>query len=82
MKTYLYACVGEFPKSTNLEHFIHFVRTTEGTVPLPATFEEACEILPSYFEIGVLTGHSLSMLEQLLTQVWYTWCLRQSTVGN
>ena len=48
---------------------IYFLRNTEGMVPLPNTIDEANEVLPSQFEMGILNGHSLVMLEQVMTQV-------------
>ena len=48
---------------------IYFLRNSPGMVILPNTVEEAQQELPGYFEVGVLTGHSLIMLEQVITQV-------------
>ena len=48
---------------------LFLLRNSEGMVPLPNTIEEATETLPSYFETGILNGHSLLMLEQIITQV-------------
>jgi len=51
------------------DHFVYFVRTTDDPVPIPNSSAEASEQLQEYFEIGVVAGHSLEMLEQLLNQV-------------
>jgi len=63
--------MGEFPTDLDPvpEHFVYFMRTTDGTVPTPNSSQEADEQLQAYFEMGVVTGQSLEMLEQLLTQV-------------
>ena len=72
-RTYLNACVGEFPTDLDPppEHFMYFTRVTNEMVPVPNTPLEAGEQLQAYFDIGVVSGHSLDMLEQLLTQVNY-----------
>lgn len=71
VRTYLKVCVGEFPSemSSLPDHFVYFLRVTEGMVPLPNSTSEASQLLPPYFEISVVNGHSLDMLEQLLTMV-------------
>jgi hypothetical protein len=74
MRTRLKVCVGEFPSDlTSLpDHFVYFLRVTEGMVPLPSNYAEAVNLLPSYFEVSVISGHSLDVLEQLLTLVTST----------
>jgi len=71
MRTYLKACVGELPADLDPppENFVYFMRSTDGAVPTPSSSVEADEQLQAYFETGVVVGHSLEMLEQLLTQV-------------
>ena len=70
VRTYLNACVGEFPADLDPlpDHFVYFMRSTDGLVPTPNSLSEAEEQLQAHFETGVVTGHSLEMLEQLLTQ--------------
>jgi len=70
-RTILKACVGDFPADVDPvpEHFVYFIRITDNMVPMPNSAAEADDEMPAYFDIGVVTGHSLEMLEQLLTQV-------------
>jgi len=49
--------------------FVYFMRSTDGAIPMPSSISEADEQLQAYFENGLVVGHSLEMLEQLLTQV-------------
>jgi len=71
LRTYLNACIGEFPADLDPlpEHFVYLVRATDGEVPTPNSSEEADEQLSAYFDVGVISGRCLEMLEQLLTQV-------------
>ncbi|XP_059165934.1 dynein axonemal heavy chain 10-like isoform X2 [Physella acuta] len=69
-RTYLQMCYEHLPEENNDHESIYFIRNTVGMVPLPATLSEAEEILPSYLEYGILNGHSLLMLEQIITKVY------------
>uniref|UniRef100_A0A2C9JWZ0 AAA+ ATPase domain-containing protein n=1 Tax=Biomphalaria glabrata TaxID=6526 RepID=A0A2C9JWZ0_BIOGL len=69
-RTYLYMCYEHLPEESADSDCIYFLRNTSGMVPLPASITEADETLPSYFEYGVLNGHSLLMLEQIITLVY------------
>ena len=77
-RTYLNVCVGDFPTGVDPppEHFVYFTRVTDDVVSIPNSAAEAEDELPAYFDIGVVSGHSLEMLEQLLTQV-KSFCLLQ-----
>ena len=68
-RTYLFMCYGHLPEELMKEDCVYFLRNTPGMVPLPNTIEEANEQLPALFEIGLLNGHSLVMLEQVISQV-------------
>ena len=57
------------PEGHTSRDCMYLLRNSDGMVPLPNTVEEANETLPSYFEFGILNGHSLLMLEQIITQV-------------
>ena len=57
------------PEEVIDENCVYFLRNTPGMVPLPNSIEEANEMLPSFFEFGILNGHSLIMLEQIIGQV-------------
>ncbi|PIK48528.1 putative dynein heavy chain 10, axonemal isoform X3 [Apostichopus japonicus] len=68
VKTYLYMCHGHIPEEVAVDDCVYFIRNTPGMVDLPNTIDEAHEILPQFFEYGILNGHSLVMLEQIITQ--------------
>jgi hypothetical protein len=70
-RTFLKVCVGEFPTDmiSVPEHFIYFLRASEGMVPLPNSATEAAQLMPVHFEISVISGHSLDMLEMMLNMV-------------
>ena len=59
---------------------VYFLRVTAGMVSLPGNMDEADEILPPCFEMGLLNGHSLVMLEQIINQVRVL-CYRVGRVG-
>ena len=67
--TYLYMVYQQLPEEVSQYTTVYFLRNTPGMVTLPNTMDEAHEILPALFEIGVLNGHTLIMLEQMITQV-------------
>ena len=69
-RTYLYVCYGHLPEAAFDKDCIYFMRNTEGMVNLPNSIEEANETLPVLFEIGILNGHSLVMLENVISQVY------------
>ena len=69
MRTYLYICYGNINENIGDFTSVYFLRNTEGMVPLPNSIEEAKVDLPKCFEFGVLNGHSLNMLEQIITWV-------------
>ena len=70
-RTYLYLCYGTImPEEVAEVTSVYFLRNTEGMVPLPNTMSEANAELPKCFEVGILNGHALNMLEQIITQVW------------
>ena len=62
-------CYEHLPEDVIEENCLYFLRNTPGMVPLPNSIEEANEMLPAYFEFGILNGHSLIMLEQIIGQV-------------
>ena len=62
-------CYQHLPEDVIEENCLYFLRNTPGMVPLPNSIEEANEMLPAYFEFGILNGHSLIMLEQIIGQV-------------
>ncbi|XP_070572584.1 dynein axonemal heavy chain 10-like isoform X2 [Ptychodera flava] len=70
MNTILHMCHGHLPEEVSEQDCVYFIRNTPGMVELPNTLEEANDMLPKYFEFGILNGHSLVMLEQIITQVY------------
>ena len=68
-RTYLYLCSGQLGEEVTQRECIYFLRNTEGMVQLPANIEEAQQQLPAVFEVGILNGLSLVMLEQIISQV-------------
>lgn len=67
-------CYQHLPEEVADTKSVYFLRNTPGMVPLPNSSEEANSELPGYFEMGILNGHSLVMLEQIISQVNYV-CL-------
>ena len=49
---------------------LNFVKRSNDPVPCPETKEDAAAVLPSFFEVGSLSGHSLTMLEQVVSHVY------------
>ena len=62
-------CYQHLPEEFADQDCVYFIRNTPGMVPLPNSQEEANELLPQYFETGLLNGHSLVMLEHIISQV-------------
>lgn len=71
MRPYLYMCYQHLPEELADQDSVYFLRNTPGMVPLPNSMEEANETLPAFFEMGILNGHSLVMLEQIISQVLF-----------
>jgi len=71
VRTHLKVCIGEFPAdiTTVPDQFVYFLRVTEDMVPVPNSSLEAAQQLPQFFEVSVINGHSLDILEQLLSLV-------------
>ena len=63
-------CFNFLPEEARDLDSVYFLRTTEGMVPLPNTISEANISLPGLFEIGLLNGHSLLMLQQVINKVF------------
>ncbi|XP_074640231.1 dynein axonemal heavy chain 10-like [Tubulanus polymorphus] len=69
--TYLHMCFQHLPEDVAAnKDCVYFLRNTPGMVPLPNNVEEADEMLPAMFEIGILNGHSLVMLEQVISKIY------------
>ncbi|XP_071945421.1 dynein axonemal heavy chain 10-like [Antedon mediterranea] len=69
-RTLLHLSHGHVPDAATEQESVYFLRNTPGMVELPATISEASEMLPMFFEIGVLNGNSLVMMEQIISQVY------------
>ena len=48
---------------------MYFLRNTNTIIPVPNDLAEANKVMSDYVEYGLLNGHSLLMLEQLIGQV-------------
>ena len=70
LKTYLYMNCGSYPPDLSTKLCIYFIRTSPGTVQAPYTLEEAHDILPPYFDFGLLNSHPLFMLSQALNKIY------------
>lgn len=70
LKTYLFMYYGIYPPSLSSKICIFFLRTTPGTVTLPMTMGEAIEIMPQFFDFGILNSHPLFMLSQMLNKMY------------
>lgn len=68
-RTYLHMCYQHLPEEFADHDSMYFIRNTPGMVPLPNSKEEANETMPNYFEMGILNGHSLVMLEHIIAKV-------------
>ena len=62
-------CYQHLPEEFADHDCVYFIRNTPGMISLPNSDEEANETLPQYFETGLLNGHSLVMLEHIISQV-------------
>ncbi|XP_052801261.1 dynein axonemal heavy chain 10-like isoform X3 [Mya arenaria] len=69
-RTYLHMCYQFLPEEFADHESMYFIRNTPGMVPLPNNKDEASETMPNYFETGILNGHSLVMLEHIISQVY------------
>jgi hypothetical protein len=70
IKTRLHVCRGQIPAHIAETRCIYFLRSQTGVIPTFASLQEANELMPTYLDYGVLNGHALLMLEQLLGQVF------------
>ena len=59
------------PENVIEEDCLYFLRASSGMVPLPNTIQEAEETMSGYLEYGILNGHSLVMLEQIISHVFF-----------
>ena len=69
LKTYLFMHCGTYPSNISSQVCIYFLRNTPGAVPVPFSSEEASNMLPKFFDFGILNSHPLLMLNQILTKV-------------
>ena len=47
-----------------------FIRTTQDSIPVPSSPEEANTVLPRYFETGSINSKPLNALERVLTHIY------------
>ncbi|CAH1233746.1 DNAH10 [Branchiostoma lanceolatum] len=81
MRSYLFVCMDHLPEELADQDCVFFLRNVLGTVDCPNDIDEANEMLPKQFEFGILNGHSLVMLEHIISQV-YTPLLAYNTHRN
>ena len=76
-------CIGEIPATASEGKSIYFMkRDSKDPVPIPTSIEEADELLPTLFEVGSLTGNSLTMLEQIVSKVYVPLLEQSLRVGK
>lgn len=63
-------CSGAFPESATTRQCLTVMRTTPGRIKIPSSMEDAHNTLPEHFEINIMNGQSLTMLEQVITHVY------------
>ncbi|KAJ1570092.1 Dynein heavy chain 10, axonemal, partial [Nowakowskiella sp. JEL0078] len=62
--------VHKFPDKVSESNCIFFLRNKDGPIPIPKNALEADMVLSEILESGYLSGHALSMLEQILSAVY------------
>nr|XP_039267660.1 dynein heavy chain 10, axonemal-like [Styela clava] len=66
----LILCEDYLPEEQIDQDCMYFMRNTNTIISVPNDLEEANKILSDYIEFGVMNGHSLTMLEHLIGQVY------------
>uniref|UniRef100_A0AAV2KWR9 AAA+ ATPase domain-containing protein n=1 Tax=Knipowitschia caucasica TaxID=637954 RepID=A0AAV2KWR9_KNICA len=62
--------VDHFPTNSSQLRIFYFLRWTNEVVPEPQNMEEACRLLPKVLNNGLLNGHPLEMMRNLLTHIY------------
>lgn len=69
LRTILYLCRDSYPSNLSQKNCAYFLRTTPGTIPAPSTSEDADKIMVKYLDYGLLNGHTLYLLANILNKV-------------
>ncbi|XP_017580699.2 dynein heavy chain 10, axonemal [Pygocentrus nattereri] len=66
----LHVAVNSIPDKPMKSNILYFLRNTRETIVEPADINEANDLMPKLLEIGMINGHSLLMLRNLLKHVY------------
>ncbi|CAL8247788.1 unnamed protein product [Merluccius merluccius] len=66
----LHVAVDHIPERFMTSSLLYFLRNTKETMVEPVDMSEANELMPCMMEIGMLNGHSLVMLKDVLNHVY------------
>lgn len=69
MKKELILCFKHLPEDVTTVGF-YFIRTQLDPVPIPSSAEEAANLLPKYFETGIINHKPLNVLEKMLKHIY------------
>ncbi|CAF1153227.1 unnamed protein product [Adineta ricciae] len=70
LRTILYLCRDSYPSNLSQKNCVYFLRTTPGTIPAPSSTEDADKIMVKYLDYGLLNGHTLYLLANILNKVY------------
>ncbi|CAF0756790.1 unnamed protein product [Adineta steineri] len=70
LRTILYLCHDSYPSNLSQKNCVYFLRTTQGTIPELTTMEDADKIMIKYLDYGLLNGHTLYLLANILNKVY------------
>ena len=62
-------CYKHLPENVSTVGFF-FIRTTQDSIPVPSSPEEADSVLPRCFETGSMNSKPLNALERVLTHIY------------
>jgi hypothetical protein len=69
LRTILYLCRDSYPSNLSQKNCVYFLRTTPGTIPAPSSIEDADNTMIKYLDFGLLNGHTLYLLADILNKV-------------
>ncbi|XP_076363131.1 dynein heavy chain at 89D isoform X2 [Tachypleus tridentatus] len=70
-KMQLYMCSGLPPEEALNYNCVYLLRSSSDPVTEPSTVEEAKELMPKFFDIGLLNGHAVLMMYQVISKLYY-----------
>ena len=65
----LYLFRDNYPSNLSQKNCAYFLRTTSGTIPVPLSTEDADITMIKYLDYGLLNGHTLHLLADILNKV-------------